>query len=217
MGILITGGARSGKSRFAESLAASVGSTGIYIATAEALDDEMRERIGRHRLRRETGAFNWRTIEAPFELTGALAGCLAALGPASGDRADPRSRERSTGTGPGPVLVIDCLTVWLSNWLLRLEREPDADAIVQAKVDELAAAFVELSAAGIPVIAVTNEVGDGIVPAYPLGRRFRDLAGWMNQRLAAICGEVFLVTAGIPVALKQLAYRLPESGKRADV
>lgn len=200
MAILVTGGARSGKSRFAEKYAASLGTAGVYIATAEARDDEMRHRIDQHRIRREESGFDWRTVEAPYDLTKELVEAVVNIGPSNG--------------GSGGIVLIDCLTIWLSNWLLRLEREPDAETVVQAKVDELAAAFVQLSAAGAAVIAVTNEVGDGVVPAYPLGRQFRDLAGWMNQRLAAVCDEVFLVTAGIPIALKQLAFQLPPAGRQ---
>ncbi len=182
--VLITGGARSGKSWFAEQFAASLGTEGIYVATSQTLDDEMRERIRRHQVRREGMPFLWNTVEEPYHLVQVL--------------------EASRGS----IVLIDCLTLWLSNWLIRCEREADAEAAVQAQVEALISAFSQLSADDA-VIAVTNEVGSGVVPAYPLGRQFRDLAGWMNQRLAAVCEEVFLVTAGIPVELKRLAYTLP--------
>jgi len=184
MAILVTGGARSGKSRFAEQYAASIGSEGIYVATSQTLDDEMCERVRRHRARRDDMPFSWNTVEEPYELVRVL--------------------EASRGS----IVLIDCLTIWLSNWLLRCEQEPDAEAAVQEQVELLVSAFRERSARDA-VIAVTNEVGSGVVPAYPLGRQFRDLAGWMNQRLAAACHEVFLVTAGIPVELKRLAYTFP--------
>lgn len=184
MAVLITGGARSGKSRFAEQYAARTGTSGIYIATSQTLDDEMRDRVRRHRLRRDSSSFVWQTVEEPFDLSGAIL--------------------KSSGS----VVLIDCLTLWLTNWLLRYEHEEDPEAKVMAKVEELAAVFAAYPLTG-SIIAVTNEVGDGIVPEYPLGRQFRDLAGWMNQRLAEVCEEVFLVTAGIPVELKSIAYRFP--------
>lgn len=199
MAVLVTGGARSGKSRFAEQYAAALGAEGVYIATSQALDEEMKERVRQHRLRRERAAFRWRTVEEPFELVRAL------------------------DAARGRIVLIDCLTLWLSNCMLRLEDEPDADAVLQAKIEEMAEAISRFSsgaaraddqAAGV-VIAVTNEVGCGVVPAYSLGRRFRDWAGWMNQRIAEVCNEVFLVTAGIPVELKRLAYSFPE-GDPAD-
>lgn len=185
MAVLVTGGARSGKSRFAEQYAASLGKEGIYVATSQALDDEMRERVKRHQARRDGMAFAWSTVEEPYDLV--------------------RVMEATRGS----IVLIDCLTLWLSNWLIRCEREADVEAAVQAQVEALFSAFEQLSSTGT-VIAVTNEVGSGVVPAYPLGRQFRDLAGWMNQRLAAICEEVFLVTAGIPVELKRFAYTLPQ-------
>lgn len=182
--VLVTGGARSGKSRFAEQYAATLGTEGIYVATSQTLDEEMRDRVGRHRARREGMSFVWNTVEEPYELA------------------------RVLEAGRGSIVLIDCLTIWLSNWLLRCEQEADAEAAVQAQVEALVSAFERLSEDDA-VIAVTNEVGSGVVPAYPLGRQFRDLAGWMNQRLASVCQQVFLVTAGIPVELKRLAYTLP--------
>jgi adenosylcobinamide kinase/adenosylcobinamide-phosphate guanylyltransferase len=166
---LVLGGARSGKSRYAESLIAALPPPWqppwAYIATAEALDAEMAERIGSHRARR--GA-NWQTIEAPRDLAAALAACETM-----------------------PVLV-DCLTLWLSNLLL-------ADAGIEAEMARLEAA---LAAAEMPVVLVANEVGSGIVPDHPLGRRFRDLQGLLNQRIAARADRVFLMVAGLPLALK---------------
>src|SRR5690606_8555030 len=140
----------------------------------------MRERVRHHRERREASGFAWETVEEPYGLSEALA------------------------ANNGSIVLIDCLTLWLTNWILRYEHEEDCESKVGAKVEELANVLASTSGT---VIAVTNEVGDGIVPEYPLGRQFRDLAGWMNQRIAAVCDEVFLVTAGIPVELKRLAYR----------
>nr|WP_289306525.1 bifunctional adenosylcobinamide kinase/adenosylcobinamide-phosphate guanylyltransferase [Paenibacillus terrae] len=102
-----------------------------------------------------------------------------------------------------PMVLVDCLTFWLSNVLLAAGK--DGDAAARAAMDELAIAVEQYPG---PLVIVTNEVGDGIVPEYPLGRLYRDLSGVMNQRIARLCDEVFLVTAGIPVELKQLEYKL---------
>lgn len=163
---LVLGGARSGKSRFAESLVTSMGS-GTYIATAEARDAEMASRISAHRDRR--GA-TWCTIEAPIDLPAAL-GEAAAIG--------------------NPVLL-DCLTLWLSN-LMADERDlaEESEKLVTC-----------LSALDCPVVIVSNEVGQGIVPANALARRFRDRAGILNQAIAACADRVFFVTAGLPAQLK---------------
>ncbi|AFC33042.1 Adenosylcobinamide-phosphate guanylyltransferase [Paenibacillus mucilaginosus 3016] len=177
--VLVTGGARSGKSGFAERHAARLGARGLYIATSQAYDDEMRERIALHRQSREAQAFPWTTAEEPYVLSALL----------------QEARE--------PVVLVDCLTLWLSNWLLRLEQEPDAQRLLEEKIEELARAFER---AERPVILVTNEVGYGLVPEYKLGRIFRDLSGRMNQRLARSADQVFLVTSGIPLELKALAY-----------
>ena len=161
----VIGGARSGKSRYAESLIAALPPPWNYVATAEAADSEMTARISAHRERR--GA-NWRTIEAPRELQAALAAC-----------------------GAGPVLV-DCLTLWLSNLML-------AEMEIEQEIEKLEAA---LAAAAAPVVVVANEVGLGIVPSFPLGRRFRDMQGILNQRIAARADRVVLMVAGLPLALK---------------
>jgi adenosylcobinamide kinase/adenosylcobinamide-phosphate guanylyltransferase len=168
--VLVTGGARSGKSRFSEQKLAELAPGGPwrYIATAEALDDEMRERIAQHRARRG-GA--WRTIEAPRLLAEAL-----------------RPSE------PAATLV-DCMTLWVSNLMLDGARD---QAILDAADEAIAAA----RASGVPVVFVTNECGSGIVPMHPVSRRFRDVAGWVNQRVAAACDEVFLVAVGLPLKLR---------------
>jgi adenosylcobinamide kinase / adenosylcobinamide-phosphate guanylyltransferase len=169
--VLVTGGARSGKSRFAETRVAELAPAGPwrYVATAEAFDDEMRARIAHHRARRDT---RWRTVEAPRDLAAALAA-----------RDDAR------------CVLVDCVTIWLSNRMLAGEGD---DALLAA-ADEVAAAA---RAAGVPTIFVTNEVGGGIVPENALARRYRDVAGWVNQRLAAASDEVFLVAAGLPLRLR---------------
>lgn len=162
---LILGGARSGKSRYAEGLITALPGPWIYVATAEARDREMAERIATHRARRGTG---WTTIEAPRDLAGALA-----------------------AHGKTPVLV-DCLTLWLSNVLL-------ADADVDAEIAQLEGSLAHVAA---PIVLVANEVGFGIVPDNALGRRFRDLQGLLNQRIAARADRVILVVAGLPLTMK---------------
>jgi adenosyl cobinamide kinase/adenosyl cobinamide phosphate guanylyltransferase len=161
----VIGGARSGKSRYAEGLIAALPPPWTYVATAEALDAEMAARIGAHRARREA---NWRTIEAPRDLAATLKAC-----------------------GTTPVLI-DCLTLWLSNLVL-------ANADIDAETERLERA---LAAAKAPVVLVANEVGSGIVPDHALGRKFRDLQGALNQRIAARADRVVLVVAGLPLVLK---------------
>jgi adenosylcobinamide kinase/adenosylcobinamide-phosphate guanylyltransferase len=181
--VLITGGARSGKSRFAEQYAAHLGTGGLYVATAEALDDEMRERISAHKKQRQLSGFAWETVEAPLDLSAVL----------------QSSRH--------PVILVDCLTLWLSNWLLRCGYEENPEALVQSRIEELVRTLVSHTG---HILLVSNEVGSGVVPEYPLGRLYRDLAGMMNQQIAAVSDQVFLVTAGIPVELKSLAFRFPD-------
>lgn len=166
---LVLGGARSGKSAFAERLvlARAAGRRPVYLATAEAWDDEMRARIAQHRAARD--GQGWITQEAPRDLAAALA------------RLDPHC----------PVLV-DCLTLWLSNHLL-------ADSDLAAEGAALVAA---IAAHRGPLVAVANEVGLGIVPDNALARRFRDAAGQLNQALAAQAGTVVLVAAGLPLLLR---------------
>jgi adenosylcobinamide kinase / adenosylcobinamide-phosphate guanylyltransferase len=165
---LVLGGARSGKSRYAERLVENAAICGTYCATAEARDAEMAERIAAHRARR--GPF-WRTVEAPLALVPAIAAEAAAERP----------------------LLVDCLTLWMSNLLLAGEQpQPEAGALCRA-----------LREAGGPVVLVSNEVGMGLVPETPLGRQFRDAAGWLNQEVAALADHVVFVAAGLPLMLKR--------------
>ncbi|MEK3882271.1 bifunctional adenosylcobinamide kinase/adenosylcobinamide-phosphate guanylyltransferase [Paenibacillus sp. PL2-23] len=199
MRILITGGARSGKSRFAEQYASRIGDHGIYLATCQSFDDEMKERITQHQDDREQSGFSWETIEEPLRVAERL-GALAA-------RLQAEQAEAGLAGKPWrpPVVLLDCLTLWLTNWLLLEEEGQSESAILTGHAaDELLKA---VKAYRYPLLMVTNEVGDGIVPEYPLGRRFRDEAGRLNQRMAGLCDRVFLVTAGIPVDMKQLAFR----------
>lgn len=162
---LVLGGARSGKSRYAEGVITALPPPWTYVATAEAGDAEMAERIRAHRARRSP---HWRTIEAARDLAAAL-----------------------TASQPTPTLV-DCLTLWLSNLLL-------AGVDIEAEVGRFEAALALIK---MPVALVANEVGCGIVPAHPLGRRFRDLQGMLNQRMAAKADRVVLMVAGLPLAVK---------------
>lgn len=203
MKVFITGGARSGKSDFAERYAMRGAASGIYIATSQIWDEEMDDRIGRHRRQRETSGFPWRTVEEPLE--------LASLLRQFGQEAET-AEER-------PVILVDCLTLWLTNWMLRLEPleeeagggsagsaplgEPELSEVIDDLVDAVASCRS-------PLLLVTNEVGSGIVPAYALGRRFRDEAGRLNRRLAAVCTEAYLVVAGFPLDLKAHAFRLED-------
>lgn len=164
--ILVIGGARSGKSRHAERLIAEHQPPWIYLATAEALDDEMGERIAQHRARRDE---RWQSMEAPHALANAIR-------EAPGDR----------------PLLLDCVTLWLSNRLL-------AAADLEQEIAMLCDVLRARSGA---TIVVSNEVGSGIVPENALARRFRDLAGIANQLLAARADRVEFIAAGLPLRLK---------------
>lgn len=161
---LVLGGARSGKSRYAERLVMRAPSPWTYVATAEALDEEMRERIAHHRDRRDA---RWQTRDVPLELAAEV--------------------ERFEG----PTLI-DCLTLWLSNVML-------AGRNVEAESERLIGA---LSVARQPIVAVSNEVGLGLVPETPLGRAFRDAQGRLNQRVAAVADHAVFMAAGLPLRLK---------------
>ncbi|HYG85138.1 MAG TPA: bifunctional adenosylcobinamide kinase/adenosylcobinamide-phosphate guanylyltransferase [Azospirillum sp.] len=165
---LVLGGARSGKSRYAEGLVTARPQPWIYVATAEAWDDEMRDRISRHQNDRGPG---WMTVEEPLDLPGVI-------------------RRHAT---PGATLLVDCLTLWLSNLL-------SAGRDVEAATAELLAA---LDAAQGTVVLVSNEVGLGIVPDNALARAFRDHAGRLHQRVAAQARKVVFVVAGLPMVVKE--------------
>ena len=167
---LVLGGARSGKSTFArqmaEQTAAHCGALPVMIVTAQAFDDEMHARISAHQAER---GGSWRTIEAPIELPAAV-----------------------DGLAPGDVVVIDCLTLWLSNLMLN-------DHDIAAGVNDLCRA---VQAAQAWFAIVSNEVGWGIVPDNALARRFRDEAGRLNQRMAEIADRVELIVAGCALTIK---------------
>ncbi len=181
--ILVTGGARSGKSRYAEQLAANSGGSIAYIATARAFDAEMADRIAQHRRQRPE---SWQTFEAPT--------CPSAI--------------LATEGAQYATVLLDCLTVMITNRILTHAVDWDQPPIAQLHAVE-ADVMAEIEAlvdatgrSGIQLIAVTNEVGYGIVPLSPLARFFRDCAGRVNQRMAAAAEAVFLVVSGIPVQIK---------------
>jgi adenosylcobinamide kinase/adenosylcobinamide-phosphate guanylyltransferase len=168
--ILILGGARSGKSQFALSLGGKMPGQKIFVATAEALDAEMAERIHRHR---EMRSKEWKTVEEPIHLCDLLA---------------IKSKD-------GRLILIDCLTLWLSNLLQKDENSKTIEIQINRLIESLKKTERN-------VILVSNEVGWGIVPDNPLSRKFRDLTGLMNQKVAETADTVYLVSAGIPVRIK---------------
>lgn len=182
----------------------SVNGEGVYIATAQAYDDEMRERIGLHRQTRDASGFSWLTVEEPYELSALLRRFGGGSGgtEAGADRAVAGSLKPAEAMAPS--VLVDCLTLWLSNRLLALEHDSDRDRLLHEEVEALVQAAADYTGA---LTLVTNEVGSGIVPEYALGRLFRDFAGRLNQRMAERAERVFLVTCGIPLELKSLQYR----------
>lgn len=165
--LFVLGGARSGKSRYAQARAEALRGDHVFIATAEAFDDEMRDRIAQHRADRDA---RWRTVEAPRDLPAAI----------------------DALNGREAIVLVDCLTLWVSNLLL-------ADADIALASQQLCAVIARFDGA---LILVANEVGLGIVPDNALARRFRDAAGQLNQSVAAAAEEVVLLAAGLPLGLK---------------
>ncbi len=162
----VLGGASSGKSFYAERLVLSSGKAPVYLATAQSHDDEMTGKIASHRARR--GA-EWQLVEAPLAIAG-----------------------RFRTFRPDQIILLDCLTLWLSN-LMAAKRDIDA---------EITDLLVALKTCPAQVVAVSNELGLGLVPTTPLGRAFRDWQGRLNQRVAAEAGAVTFIAAGLPLALK---------------
>ena len=204
--ILVTGGARSGKSTYAERLAAQLaeplGGRVTYIATSEAHDGEMEQRVSAHRVSRPSA---WTTVECPIEVPAAV-------------------RAAAGSAGAPPVVLLDCVTLWVTNLLfsggafggsvppedgynydkdlLPADEERAAAARVTVAVEGLVAA---VAATGVILVAVTNEVGLGVVPEYPLARLYRDQLGWANQRLARDADGLYLLVSGHALDLKALA------------
>lgn len=176
---LILGGARSGKSTMALDLALRAESAGpveiCFIATAQAGDDEMRQRIEAHRAERPG---HWRTLEEPLHLDRAI-----------------------DAVGAARVVIVDCITLYVSNWLL----EMDSGKLSQFDFDSSLDRFLlKATQKGRSVVCVSNEVGMGLVPEYELGRKFRDLLGTVNQRAARAANEVSFMAAGLPLVLKSV-------------
>jgi adenosylcobinamide kinase/adenosylcobinamide-phosphate guanylyltransferase len=168
---LILGGARSGKSRYGLGLAAHCPAPRLLVATCEPRDAEMEPRIEAHQ--RERGS-DWETREVPLELAAALSDAQDRYG----------------------VILVDCLTMWVSNLLLQKDAPPGA---IQTAGERLVEALTKTAA---PTILISNEVGLGIVPDNPLAREFRDQVGWLHQRLAQVADLVVLVVAGVPMLIK---------------
>ena len=169
--ILVLGGSRSGKSSWALRYAEKHYDSYLFLATAQVLDEEMAERVKRHKESRGPG---WKVLEEPLEIAEAL----------------------GKGCHGSDVVLVDCLTLWLSNLMLAADLD---DAALQKRFEALSRVLPELRSR---VILVTNEVGMGIVPENALARRYRDRAGSLNQQLARTCGRVILVAAGLPLAQK---------------
>ena len=173
--ILITGGARSGKSRYAQQLAESLSGRKLFVATCPVIDEEMRQRIERHRLDRQEAG--WQTVEETVDLAQVLHDNLY-----------------------HQVVLIDCLTLWVNNLLYTDAGNELSEDALAVKTRQLLEAC-----AGRPgvVIMVTNEVGLGIVPENPLARRYRDLVGRCNQEVGAVADRLVMTTCGIPMTIKE--------------
>lgn len=173
--VLVTGGCRSGKSRFALALAESLPGPRLYVATCPVLDDEMRQRVARHQ--EERAGRGWETLEETTDLAEVIA---------------PSSHR---------VILIDCLTLWINNLLYRAEQQ--GRLMEEKEISAACERVLDVSLLGDrTLVFVTNEVGSGIVPENPLARKFRDLEGRCNQLMAAKANEVVLVVCGIPMWVK---------------
>lgn len=173
---LILGGARSGKSTYAEDLAREANKPVLFIATATAFDDEMRERIHNHQNSRPS---NWQTLEAPTNIAAAL--------------------ENKTWDG---VIILDCITLLMNNILLPLPEDVPFDVFMQKTKDEIDSLLAAQTKVGGDWLVISNEVGLGLVPPYPLGRIYRDALGRANQMLARAADRVVFMVAGIPLTVK---------------
>lgn len=174
--LLVTGGSRSGKSRYAQQRAEAFSGSRLYVATAPVIDREMEQRIRKHQKERKHR--HWKTLEAPVELASAL-----------------ESAHQET------VVLVDCLTLWVNNLMYEAEQRGTelSEAAIKRRCQELLNACKDHPAT---IIFVTNETGMGIVPENKISRRFRDLAGRVNQLVAAACDEVVLVVCGQPLTIK---------------
>ena len=175
--ILVIGGCRSGKSDHAQVLAETTGTRRLYLATCVPHDDEMRERVQQHRDKRQPP---WETLEIPVDVSGSI----------------------FSNKQKYDVILVDCLTLWVSNLLLSSPGNAEMDRALGSLEEAI-------GAPGCPLIFVTNEVGTGVVPENRLARRFRDDAGRVNQAVAAAANTVIWMVAGIPVTIKPADGRLP--------
>ena len=181
--IFVIGGARSGKSSFVLNEVSTLEGTRAYIATGEALDEEMHDRISKHK---DDRGPEWSTYEEPVDVAEVLT--------------DIKDKYR--------VVVIDCLTLWLSNVMMRLKNKEQRTKTTEKSVEEFINELKSLKNSShvthhaSRLFIVSNELGMGIVPENEMAREFRDLAGFLNQKVAAIADEVYMVTAGIPVKIK---------------
>ncbi|HEX2987176.1 MAG TPA: bifunctional adenosylcobinamide kinase/adenosylcobinamide-phosphate guanylyltransferase [Chloroflexota bacterium] len=189
--VLILGGARSGKSSLAERMAEQAGPKVTFLATAQALDEEMRQRIAAHKASRPR---EWRTVEEPLELAAAVESAV---------------KESDT-------VLVDCLTVWVSNHLCRMEAvestpewHRELEMLGQRLRDQASRIATAAACGGATLLLVSNEVGLGLVPDNPLGRAYRDLLGAINRQMAAEAEQVLLLVAGIPLDVKRLALEMP--------
>jgi adenosylcobinamide kinase/adenosylcobinamide-phosphate guanylyltransferase len=174
--ILVTGGSRSGKSQFAETQATLLSGQVVYLATAEGQDLEMKQRIVKHQQRRPS---EWLTVEAPLQV-----------------------KETLELYQSGYTVLLDCLTMYLSNLYFKYERDVPTGEILQLIDQAMTDLTKIITSSSANLVIVTNEVGWGIVPENPLARIFRDLAGLFNQQIAAVCDEVYLVVSGVPLKIK---------------
>ena len=181
----VTGGARSGKSRYAERLAAATARGVVFIATMEPLDEELERRVAAHRAARPA---SWTTVEAPLDIVGALA-----------------------TTDARQCVLLDCLSLWVGNRMGPLGESPDPDAVehLEGELEAEVARLIEAARARAgETIVVTNEVGSGLVPPYPLGRAYRDVLGRVNQQVSVAADRAWLLVAG-------RALELPPAGPPA--
>jgi adenosylcobinamide kinase/adenosylcobinamide-phosphate guanylyltransferase len=219
--ILVTGGARSGKSTYAERLAAQLAAPRCgrvtYIATSQTYDEEMAQRVSAHQASRPE---TWATVECPVSVAAAVRTAATAAG--------DRGAGPAGSAGAPLVILLDCVTLWVTNLLFRggafggSEPPPDGynydkdllpPAEERAAAERVTAAVTDLLAAvaetGVTLVAVTNEVGLGVVPEYPLARLYRDQLGWANQRLARAADLLYFVVSGYPLDVKALAAPFP--------
>ena len=189
--VLILGGARSGKSSLAERMAKRSGPQVTFIATAQPLDEEMRQRIEAHKSARPR---EWRTVEEPLDLATVVEAAI----------------------GDSEMVLVDCITVWVSNHICQIiapksssNWHHEVEALGDRLRDQVARLVAISRSSGATLLLVSNEVGLGLVPENPLGRAYRDLLGAINRQLAAEAGKVLLMVAGLPLDVKRLALEIP--------